>query len=106
MAAEESIRHTGVWDQVRPKIVYGENVRQALQLFESGNADAVITADSLLSGKDPQLIPDDWHAPINQKGGIVAATAQRKTAEQFLDFLTSPAAQAIFAKFGFSSPTP
>ncbi|MBV8808392.1 MAG: molybdate ABC transporter substrate-binding protein [Acidobacteriaceae bacterium] len=105
-AAEESIRHAGFWDQVRPKIVYGENVRQALQLFESGNADVVITANSLLAGRDPQIIPDDWHAPIEQKAGIVTGTTHRQTAEQFLEFLTSPEAQAIFGKFGFSSPKP
>ncbi len=106
VAAEESIRHAGIWDQVRPKVVYGENVRQTLQLFESGNADAVITSDSLLQGKDPQVIPDDWHSPIEQKGGIVAATEHREAAEQFLGFLTSPSAQAIFAQFGFSPPRP
>ncbi len=106
VAAEESIRHAGVWNQVQPKIVYGENVRQALQLFESGNADVVITANSLLAGKDPQVISDDWHAPIQQKGGIVIRTAHRQTAEVFLEFLTGPDAQAIFGKFGFASPKP
>jgi molybdate transport system substrate-binding protein len=106
VAAMESIRHAGIWQQVRAKVVYGENVRQTLQLFESGNADAVITSASLLRGKDPQVIPDDWHAPIEQKGGVVAASANPEAAEQFLAFLTSSAARAIFGKFGFSASKP
>lgn len=101
VAAQQALEHAGLWQQVQPKIVYGENVRQALQLFESGNADAVLTSDSLLQGKDPQLIPDDWHQPITQKGGIVAGSQNAEAARKFLDFLVSPAGQAVFAQFGF-----
>jgi molybdate transport system substrate-binding protein len=104
VAAQQALEHEGIWKQVQSKIVYGENVRQTLQMFESGNADAVITADSLLKGKDPDLIPVDWHRPILQKAGIVAATKHLTAADAFLNFLTGPAAQAIFALFGFTSP--
>ncbi len=48
------------------------------------------------------LIPADWHAPIVQKAGIVAGTARTsRSRASVLAFLTSPAGQAIFAKFGF-----
>ena len=56
-AAQQALEHTGIWQGVRSKIVYGENVRQTLQLFESGNADAVLTSDSLLQGRRPQIVP-------------------------------------------------
>ncbi len=104
LAAQQALEHAGIWEAVRQKVVYGENVRQALQLFESGNADAVITADSLLKGRSPQLIPADWHRPILQKTGIVAGTKNLRAADAFLKFLTGPAGQAVFAKYGFSSP--
>jgi molybdate transport system substrate-binding protein len=104
VAAQQTLEHEGIWKQVQPKVVYGENVRQTLQMFESGNADAVITADSLLKGKDPDLIPVEWHRPILQKAGIVATTKHLTAAEAFLNFLTGPAAQMIFARFGFTSP--
>ncbi len=106
VAAQQALEHAGVWKAVQPKIVYGENVRQALELFESGNADAVLTSNSLLQGKNPDLIPTDWHSPIIQKAGIVAASPNRAAAQKFLDLLLSPAGQAVFAKFGFSSPKP
>ncbi len=104
VAAQQALEHAGIWKQVQPKVVYGENVRQTLQLFESGNADAVLTSDALLQGKNPELIPADWHQPIVQKGGIVASTPNRAAAEAFMKFLLSPAGQAVFAKFGFSPP--
>jgi molybdate transport system substrate-binding protein len=104
VAAQQALEHEGIWKQVQSKVVYGENVRQTLQMFESGNADAVITADSLLQAKHPDLIPVEWHQPILQKAGIVAATEHLTAAGAFLNFLTGPAAQSIFARYGFTSP--
>ncbi len=104
VAAEQALEHAGIWKQVQPKLVYGENVRQTLQLFESGNADAVLTSSSLLQGKNPELVPAEWHRPIIQKVGVVATSPNRAAAQNFVDFLLSPAGQAIFARFGFGAP--
>ncbi len=104
VAAQQALEHLGIWKAVQPKVVYGENVRQTLQLFESGNADAVLTSDSLLQGKTATVIPANWHSPIVQKAGIVSGSPNREAAQKFLDFLLSPAAQSIFTKFGFSPP--
>lgn len=103
VAAQQALEHAGIWTAVKGKVVYGENVRQTLQLFESGNADAVMTSDSLLQGKKAQLIPADWHRPITQKGGIVTGSKNATAARKFLDFLVAPAGQAVFAKFGFGA---
>jgi molybdate transport system substrate-binding protein len=104
VAAQEALEYAGLWGMVQSKVVYGENVRQALQLVESGNADAVITSDSLLQGKDADLIPADWHQPIVQKAGIVAASQNREGAQRFLDFLLGATGQSILARFGFDKP--
>ena len=103
-AAQGALEHLGIWQVVQPKIVYGENVRQTLQLFESGNADAVLTSDSLLRAEKADLIPANLHSPIVQKAGIVSGSSFRKNAEAFLQFLVSPAAQSVFAQFGFARP--
>jgi len=105
-AAQQALEHAGLWTAVKKKIVYGENVRQALQLFDSGNADAVLTALSLVADRKPDLIPAAWHAPIVQKAGIVSASKNQPEADAFMQFLTSPAGQAIFAKFGFGRAKP
>jgi molybdate transport system substrate-binding protein len=104
VAAQQAVEHAHIWAQVQPKVVYGENVRQTLQLFESGNADAVLTSASLLQGKNPSLIPPEWHQPVIQKAGIVAGTKNLEAARKFLAFLTAKEGQAVFARFGFSSP--
>ena len=101
VAAQQSLERQGIWRQVQPKVVYGENVRQALQLFTSGNADAVLTSLSLLQGRHAQLIPADLHEPILQIAGAVAASKHSAEADAFLNFLTSPAGQAVFARYGF-----
>jgi molybdate transport system substrate-binding protein len=76
-----------------------------LQLFDSGNADAVLTADSLLGGRHPDVIPDSWHRPIIQKAAAVSASKQREAADRFLIYLKGPAAQALFARYGFGPGT-
>jgi molybdate transport system substrate-binding protein len=106
VAAVHALQHEQIWKEVQPKVVYGENVRQALQLFESGNADAVLTADSLLGGKHPDVVPNSWHQPIVQKAAAVSASKHQQAADRFLIFLKGPAAQALFARYGFSTPTP
>jgi molybdate transport system substrate-binding protein len=104
VAAQQVLEREHLWEKLQPKIVYGENVRQTLQLFDSGNADAVLVSDGLVSDRHPQLIPADWHQPIVQKAGIVSASSKQKDAALFLQFLLGPTAQAIFAKYGFGKP--
>lgn len=104
VAAQQALEHAGIWKQVKPKIVYGENVRQTLELLDTGNADVALTSASLLQGKNFDLVPPGWHQPIVQKVGIVAASPNREAAQKFLEFLLSPPGQAIFAKFGFGPP--
>jgi molybdate transport system substrate-binding protein len=101
LASQQALEHQDLWDSIRPKIVYGENVRQALQLFDSGNADVVLTSYSLLAGRPGAIIiPPDWHKPIRQKAGIVAASQNVDLARRFLAFLASPAGAHVLAAHG------
>lgn len=104
VAAQEALEYGGLWLRVQPKVVYGENVRQTLQFLESGNADAALTADSLLQGRNAEVLSAEWHKPIVQKAGLVTATRNREEARKFLDFLFLPKTQAVFARFGFGPP--
>lgn len=102
VAARQALESQGLWKDVEPKIVYGENVRQALQFAESGNADAVITSWTLLIGKG-KLLPAEWHSPIRQTGAVVKSSSQPDAARQFLKFLLSPEAQKILNNGGLWS---
>jgi molybdate transport system substrate-binding protein len=103
VAARKALETRGLWKQIEPKIVYGENVRQSLQFAESGNADAVITSWTLLKGRGA-LLPAEWHDPIRQAGGVVTSSPQPETARRFLKFLTSPEGRKILEKDGLFPP--
>lgn len=101
LAARQALETEGLWDTIRSKIVFAENVRQALQMFDSGNADAVMTAYSLMAGRPAAaVIPEEWHKPIRQKAGVVAASSQPDLARKFLAFLQSPEGARILMKHG------
>jgi molybdate transport system substrate-binding protein len=99
VAAKEALESQGLWKQVEPKIVYGENVRQALQFAESGNVEAVITSWTLLIGKG-MLLPAEWHSPIRQTGAIVKSSSQADAGRRFLKYLTGPEGQKILKDGG------
>jgi molybdate transport system substrate-binding protein len=99
VAAREALESQGVWKEVEPKIVYGENVRQALQFAESGNVEAVITSWTLLIGKGT-LLPAEWHSPIRQAGAVVKSSGQPEAARGFLKFLMSAETQKILRDGG------
>lgn len=103
VAARQALEKRGLWKAVEPKIVYGENVRQALQFAESGNAEAVLTSWTLLQGRGV-LLPADWHAPVSQTGGVLKTSAHPGEARLFLKFLTSPEGRKILFEGGLFPP--
>lgn len=102
-AAKAALEKSGVWPSIQSKIVYGENVREALQFAESGNADAVITSWTLLAGRG-DLIPTNLYPPIRQAGGIVKSTANLAAARAFLKFLTGAEGRKILESGGLFPP--
>ncbi|MFN7938812.1 MAG: molybdate ABC transporter substrate-binding protein [Bryobacteraceae bacterium] len=103
VAAQQALEKAGLWKLLQPKIVYAENVRQALQYAESGNADAVLTSHTLLQNKGT-LLPESLHAPIIQAAAITANTRQPALATRFLDFLITGPGAAILRQNGLSPP--
>jgi len=108
-AAVTAMQKARIYEQVKPKLVFGENISQAAQFVQSGNAQAGIVALSLAISpgmKDGRTweIPADLHPPIEQ-GAIVMKDAKNKeTAVAFLDFVKSKAGRDILQKYGFVTP--
>jgi molybdate transport system substrate-binding protein len=108
-AAVAAMEKAGVYNQVKAKLVYGENISQAAQFVQSGNAQAGIIALSLAisaamkDGKSWE-IPAEMHPTIDQ-GAIVMKNGRNKdTARAFLEFVKSEAGRALLAKNGFAAP--
>lgn len=49
-AAKEALTRAGLWESVEPRLVYGQNIQQALGLLRSGNVEAALVARSLAKG--------------------------------------------------------
>jgi molybdate transport system substrate-binding protein len=103
IAAREALEKQGIWTSVQSKIVYGENVSQALQFAESGNAEAVITSWTLLQGRGV-LIPENLYNPIRQAGAVLKSSKQQSAAKAFLMFLGSADGKKILAAGGLFPP--
>lgn len=106
--AEQALRHRGLWQAIRPRLVLGENVSQAARFALSPNTQGGIVAYSLvlsptLSGRgDYALVPANWHAPLRQR--MVLLKGAGPVAERFYAFVRQPAARAILRKYGFALP--
>lgn len=106
MAAKEALKSLGLWDELRPKLVYGENIRQALQFVDSGNASAGIIARSIADapGIDFVEVPSTLHAPISQAAGVVSSSKEKEGARAFIKFVNGPKGSSIMKKYGFLPP--
>ena len=109
-AAVSALRNAGIYEQVRAKLVYGENIAQAAQFVASGNAQAGILALSLAvsppmkEGKRWE-IPANMYAPIEQAAVILKSAKDKEGARDFLAFLKSGAGRRILESYGFILPT-
>jgi molybdate transport system substrate-binding protein len=107
-AAEEALRHSGVYEALKGRLVLGENISQAAEFVESGNADAGILALSLVVSpamKDKGRawnIPENLYAPIEQGAVAVRAAANPQGARQFLDYIKLDATVALLERYGFA----
>jgi molybdate transport system substrate-binding protein len=106
VAALESVRSAGVYDAVKPKLVRGENIMEALQFVETGNADAGIVARSISDRPNGRwiLIDPSLYQPLNQAVCVIRSTRQEQLARRFLLFLSGPAAQSALVRYGFTLP--
>lgn len=107
-AAEAALRKRGLWNELQPHLVLGENVSQAAQFATTGNAVGGIIADSLALAPNLQnrgtyaLIPDSEHAPLRQR--MVLLKRAGPVVERFYGYLQEAKARAILERYGFSLP--
>ncbi|MCS6839946.1 MAG: molybdate ABC transporter substrate-binding protein [Roseiflexus sp.] len=107
-AAKEALARAGVWEAVQPRLVFGENVAQALTLADTGNVDVALVALSLSiqSNGNWVLIPAELHPdhPLLQMAAAVAGTPREQEARRFMAFVNSAEGHAIMKKYGFVLP--
>jgi molybdate transport system substrate-binding protein len=108
-AAVAALRSAGIYEQVKDKLVFGENISQTAQFAQSGNAQVGLVALSLAVSpamKEGQRweVPSGSYPAIEQ-GAVVLRGAQEKAAARaFLDFVESAAGRQTLQNYGFSFP--
>ena len=108
-AAKQALERAGLWNEVQGKVVVAENIRQTLQMVESGNVDAALTSLSLVSGSSPAggtllHVPENLYDQIQQEAGIIARANGNRDARAFLDYLAGANGKIILERYGFGLP--
>jgi molybdate transport system substrate-binding protein len=106
LAAKEALESAGLWDLVEEKLVYGENVSQAMQFIETGNASVGIIALSIANADaiEYTLIDDNLHNPLEQMLGVVSHSNNKELAKEFASFVNGPIGRPVMEKYGFHLP--
>ncbi len=108
--AEACLRTLGLWEALRARLVFGENVRQALEYVSRGEVeagfvyvtDAASRADRVRTAFRP---PPDSYPRIVYPAAVIAASAHRAQAQAFIDLLLGPEGRSVLSRLGFQ-PAP
>ncbi len=106
LAAEQVLKHMGVYPQVAPKLVRGDSIAQAFQFVATGNAQLGFVAYSQVRAwKDKQgtewVVPDDHYAPIAQAAVLLKKGEANPAAQAFMAFLRSDTAHKVILDYGY-----
>ena len=110
--AVESLKFYKLYDKVKSKLVFGENITQATQFITTGNADIGITALSLVltpnmkkEGGKYYIIPQKSHKPLEQGCVLLKNAKGNANAVKFYNFISSKKAVAILKYYGYDTNT-
>ncbi len=109
-AAVAALKHYGLYDQLSAKLVLGENVSQAAQFAESGNAQAGFVA--LAHAVAPSMqgkgkfyeVPTDAYPPLAQGVVVMSHSPHKQEAAAFVDYIKTKEAADVLKHYGFTLP--
>lgn len=106
-AAVAALQKTGLYADVKAKLVFGENISQAAQFVQSGSAQVGLIACSLtfaesMKGGERWEIPQDLYPGVEQAAVILHASPNKAAAKAFLDYVKSAKGRSVLANYGFT----
>lgn len=104
-AAVQTMTALGVYETLQPKIVQGQNIGQAYQFVQTGNAEIGFVALGQVSQSDAGsrwVVPQELYDPIRQDAVLLAKGSDNPAATAFLEFLKGDAAGEIIQKYGYA----
>ena len=102
-AAKKVLKNAGLWDSVKDKIVYGNNIVQTTQFVSSKNADAglISISHAAASGFEFEVIDKDLYDPIEQPIVIVEESTNKDAAAKFISYLSEGEGRQKLGAYGF-----
>lgn len=106
-AAEEVLRARGLWDELKTRVVRGENIGQAFQFVKSGNAELGFVACSQVRWPGHPVegswweVPQALYTPVDQQAVLLK---ENEVARAFLSFVKSDESRALVREFGYATP--
>lgn len=108
--AEEILQYYRVYDAIKSKLIFAENVRQVLDYVGRGEVDAgmIYSSDARLKTTDVKVVavaPSGSHKPVIYPIAVIKGTKVLDLSKEFISAVTSEEGQAILRKYGFGSIT-
>jgi molybdate transport system substrate-binding protein len=105
--AKRALQERAMWFALTSKLVYYPSVRHVLAALAAGECDAgfVYATDAAIAGDavaSAAVVPTS--PPVTYSAAVAAGAPDPKGAAAFLDYLATPEARAVFARFGFTAP--
>jgi molybdate transport system substrate-binding protein len=107
--AEESLKALALWDRVQPKLVFAENVRQALDYVARGEVEAGFVYSTDIPVRAGQITEafrpaEDTYRPVTYPVAVVKDSRQPALARAFIDLLMTREGQSALSRLGFQPP--
>lgn len=106
-ASVETMDALKVHDQIKTKLVEGQNISQAYQFVKTGNAEIGFVALSQIineKGGSKWVVPQNYYNPIRQDAVLLKTGENNEAAKAFISFLKGPEAATIIKKYGYALP--
>jgi molybdate transport system substrate-binding protein len=109
-AAMSAIESLGLKSALQPKLVFAENIAQAAQFGQSGNADCALISKTLAITRVMQqagrfvAVPVSAYPAILQGAVILRNASEKQAAIDFLQYLQSPPGRNLLATGGLVPP--
>lgn len=101
--AQTFLMNSGLYDSIKPKLIYAENSRQVMGYVELGETDAgfvylsdTINTDFAVSGLNDSLYPKIVY-PV----AVIRGSDSTDTAKDFIEYIMGDKGQTILHKHGF-----
>jgi len=109
-AAVAALKHAAMYDRIADRLVLGENISQAAQFVESGNAQAGFVALAhaaapAMRGKGKYWeVPSDFYPPLAQGVVVLSHSQHKKEGADFLEYMKTKEVSELLEKYGFTLP--